>query len=167
MDKGLTVPANELVLCFLYLLKIYFMKDIFLIRDLDYKEMCKQFILVKMLSPNIKQKDFKRMLLDMIKHGYRMVGVFDRKKCMGISGVWISTKLYADKYLEPDNVVIAPNYRSKGVGKLLMTWLEKEARKNGCKTILLDAYVENFSGHKFYYREGFVARGFHFLKRLK
>lgn len=95
-----------------------------------------------------------------------MVGVFDGKKCIGISGFWIATKLYSDKYIEPDNVVIDKNYRSKGVGKKLFKWLEKEGKCNGCKTIMLDAYVENFSGHKFYWREGYTARGFHFLKRL-
>ena len=47
-----------------------------------------------------------------------------------------------------------------------MDWLEAEAKRKGCKILMLDAYVENFSGHKFYYREGFIARGFHFLKKL-
>ena len=32
--------------------------------------------------------------------------------------------------------------------------------------MMLDAYVENFKAHKFYYREGFIARGFHYLKKL-
>jgi GNAT superfamily N-acetyltransferase len=106
------------------------------------------------------------MLEEMLKNGYRMIGVFDGKKCIGISGFWIGTKLYSDKYLEPDNVVIDKNYRSKGIGKLLFDWLSAEAKLHGCKTIMLDAYLENIQGHKFYWREGFVARGFHFLKKL-
>jgi len=32
--------------------------------------------------------------------------------------------------------------------------------------MMLDAYVENFKAHRFYYRHGFHARGFHYLKRL-
>ena len=106
------------------------------------------------------------MLEEMLNNGYRMIGVFDADKCIGVSGFWLGTKLYSDKYLEADNVVIDKGYRSKGIGKLLMDWLEEEAKRKGCKMLMLDAYVENFSGHKFYWREGYTARGFHFLKKL-
>ena len=125
-----------------------------------------QLPLLNQLSPDIKKKDYERMIKEMLIHGYRMVGVYDGKKCIGISGFWISTKLYCDKYLEADNVVIDKKYRSKGIGRMLMAWLEKEGKKNGCKMLMLDAYIENFSGHRFYYREGFIARGFHFLKKI-
>ena len=142
------------------------MKSKFIIKELPKAEMLLQLPLINQLSPDIKQKDYERMLEEMLKYGYRMIGVFDGKKCIGVSGFWLGTKLYSDKYLEADNVVIDKAYRSKGIGKLLMDWLEAEAKRKGCKMIMLDAYVENFSGHKFYYREGFIARGFHFLKKL-
>ena len=136
------------------------------IKELQKAEMFLQLPLINQLSPDIKQVDYERMLEEMLKNGYRMIGVFDRDKCIGVSGFWLGTKLYSDKYLEADNVVIDKGYRSKGIGKLLMDWLEEEAKRKGCKMLMLDAYVENFSGHKFYYREGFIARGFHFLKKL-
>jgi|ERR1051326_818513 GNAT superfamily N-acetyltransferase len=138
----------------------------FSIREIRKEEMLLQLPLINQLSPDIKQKDYERMLDEMLSHGYRMVGIFDGEKCIGISGFWIGTKFYSDKYLEPDNVVIDKNYRSKGIGKLLLDWLTEEAKRNNCKTIMLDAYLENIQGHKFYWREGFVARGFHFLKKL-
>ena len=142
------------------------MKSLFVIQELSKEEMFLQLPLINQLSPDIKQKEYERMLDEMLKRGYRMIGVFEGRKCIGVSGFWLGTKLYSDKYLEPDNVVIDKTYRSKGIGKILMDWLEAEAKSKGCKTILLDAYVENFSGHRFYYREGFIARGFHFLKKI-
>lgn len=122
--------------------------------------------LINQLSPDIKQPDYERMIRDMLAHGYRMVGIFDGNTCVGVSGFWVGTKLYCDKYLEPDNVVIDKAYRSKGLGKMLLDWLHAEAERNGCRALILDAYVENFSGHRFYYREGFIARGYHFLKKI-
>lgn len=142
------------------------MSSILKIKELSKEEMLKQLPLIHQLSPNIELADYERMLTDMIKHSYRMVGVFDGDKCIGVSGFWICTKLYSDKYLEPDNVVIDKDYRSKGVGKLLLDWLTEEAKRNHCKTMMLDAYLENTAGHKFYLREGFIARGYHFLKRF-
>ena len=128
--------------------------------------MSRQFLLIKQLSPELSKAAYLHHLPEMIRVGYRMVGVFHSSKCIGISGFWIGTKLYSGKFIEPDNVVIDKKYRSKGIGKLLLHWLEQEGRKQKCKTIMLDAYLENISGHRFYYREGFVARGFHFLKKL-
>ena len=124
------------------------------------------FPLLIQLSPEIKRADYKLMLKDMLLHGYRMAGVFDNKTCVGMSGFWISTKLYSGKYVELDNVVIDENYRSRGVGKLLCDWILNVGKKAGCKTAMLDAYSENSAGHKFYFREGFILRGFHFLKKI-
>lgn len=125
-----------------------------------------QFPLLCQLSPGLKRASYKTMLKDMLKHGYRMAGVFHEKRCVGISGFWISTKIYSGKYVELDNVVIDANYRSQGIGKLLCDWILKEAKKKGCKTAMLDAYLKNKAGHRFYLREGFIKEGFHFLKRL-
>jgi GNAT superfamily N-acetyltransferase len=139
----------------------------FVIRELlTFKEMSAQHKLLTQLSPQVNKKEYDRMLREMLGQGYRMIGVFDGNKCVGISGFWIATKFYCDKYLEPDNVVIDKKYRSKGIGKLILDWLTAEAKRNNCKTIILDAYVENFQAHHFYYREGFIARGFHFLKKI-
>lgn len=126
-----------------------------------------QWHLIKQLAPpDEKQENYERMLKEMLGNGYRMAAVFDGEKSVGVSGFWIGTKLYSGKYLEPDNVIVDSAYRSKGVGKLLLDWLTAEAKRSGCKMLMLDAYVENFAGHKFYYREGFIARGYHFLKKL-
>ena len=143
------------------------MKGKFIIRELNtFKEMSQQLSLINQLSPDIKQADYERMLKEMLKNGYRMIIVEEGKIIIGVSGFWIGTKLYSDKYLEADNVVIDEAYRSKGIGKLLMDWLTEEAKRCNCKMIMLDAYVENFPGHRFYYREGFIARGNHFLKKI-
>ncbi len=124
------------------------------------------FSLLIQLNLHLKKADYKIMLKDMLKHGYRMAGIFDGRKCIGMSGFWISTKIYSGKYVELDNVVVDKNYRSQGVGKMLCDWIIAEAKSDGCKTAMLDAYTENSSGHKFYLREGFIIRGFHFIKKL-
>jgi GNAT superfamily N-acetyltransferase len=131
------------------------------------KEMLGLFSLVKQLATGLKKAEYAVMLDDMLLHGYKMAGIYDGKKCAGLSGYWVSTKIYSGKYVELDNVVIDKNYRSHGLGKLLCDWIIAEAKKAGCKTAMLDAYVENSAGHKFYLREGFIIRGFHFIKKLK
>ncbi|MEW6469898.1 MAG: GNAT family N-acetyltransferase [Bacteroidota bacterium] len=142
------------------------MNDSLAIKELNEQQMKEQRGLLIQLSPGIEQADYERMLAEMLRNGYRMVGVFDGQRCVGISGFWISTKFYCDKYIEPDNVVIDKDYRSRGIGKLLLDWLTEEGKRCGCRSIILDAYVENAPAHRFYFREGFIARGFHFLKKI-
>jgi GNAT superfamily N-acetyltransferase len=143
------------------------MNTLYEIRELlTIEEMISRHELICQLHPNLKKADYARMLKEMTSQGYRQVAVFEGEKCIGLSGFWIHTKLYCDKYVEPDNVVVDADYRSKGIGKLLCDWIVREGRSKGCKTAVLDAYVENSSAHRFYFREGYVVRGFHFLKKL-
>ncbi len=130
------------------------------------EEMVKTLDLIKELTPDVTYDSYWEMLGEMLPHNYRQVAVYDENTLIGVSGYWIATKIYCGKYIEIDNLVVAKKYRSKNIGKLLVDWMLDETRRSDCKTALLDAYVENFKAHKFYYREGFVARGFHYLKKL-
>ncbi len=130
------------------------------------EEMVKMLPLIKELTPDVTAKDYEKMLQEMVPHNYYQVAIYDGNILVGVSGYWLATKIYCGKYIEIDNLVIAKEYRSKNIGKILVNWMLSEAKKSNCQTALLDAYVENFKAHKFYYREGFIARGFHYLKKL-
>lgn len=133
---------------------------------LSLNEMLSHISIIQQLQSSLTLEEYKTMLPEMLKNGYGQVAVFDNEKCIGISGYWIGTKLYSGKYLEMDNVVIDENYRSKGIGKLLCDWCINKAKENNCKKVMLDAYLENEKAHKFYEREGFIKRGYHFIKTI-
>ena len=128
--------------------------------------MIPSFPLIKQLTASLTEEDYLRMLTDMVPHNYYQVAAYHNNKPIAVSGYWLATKLYCGKYLEIDNFVVDEAYRSKQIGKMLVDWMLEEAKRNGCETALLDAYVENFKAHKFYYKQGFIARGFHYLKKI-
>lgn len=99
--------------------------------------------------------------------GYKLLGVFEGDKLLAISGYWIAHKLYCGKYLEADNVVVDENARSLGIGQQLQQELERIARENQCNVMMLDAYLENTAGHRFYERAGYEKKGYHFIKKLR
>lgn len=132
----------------------------------DKEQMLDQLHLLQQLTTGITRSKYSEMLDTMLANGYRQVGAFENRQCVGISGFWINTKIYSDKYVELDNVIIDEKHRSKKIGQLLCDWIINEAKRKGCKTAMLDAYVENKDAHRFYFREGFVIRGFHFLKSI-
>ncbi len=126
------------------------------------------FSLVKLLNPALTESVFEKHLSEMLHlKNYFLINAFDQKNTLvGVCGYWIATKFYCGKYMEIDNFIIDPNHRNLNYGQLFLQHLEKIAQKEKCETVMLDAYVENFNGHRFYYRNGYIARGFHFLKKV-
>jgi ribosomal protein S18 acetylase RimI-like enzyme len=111
----------------------------------------------------------------MMQNNYQCVGVYDtsaslstsKENLIGICGLWTLTKFYIGKHLEPDNVIILPEYRNKGVGELMMAWIDNYAKEQGCDAIELNAYIENTKGIEFWKKTGFYIRGHHFQKLIK
>ncbi|MCC9135745.1 GNAT family N-acetyltransferase [Pontibacter silvestris] len=131
------------------------------------EQMVAQYELIRMLNPAMSAERYEMLLQGMLPNGYRMVGVFnDSGTCIGLSGFWINTKLYSGKYLEVDNFVVHEAYRALGLGKLLSDWMLQEAKNHCCETVMLDAYVTNSNAHRFYFREGFHVKSYHFYKSI-
>ncbi|WP_281231254.1 GNAT family N-acetyltransferase [Flavobacterium gelatinilyticum] len=130
------------------------------------EEMTAQIETIRFLYPNISLEKYTSFLSEMIPHNYIQIGVFENEICLGITGCWSATKLWTGKYLEIDNFVVNPEYRSKGIGKLLTDFVEKKALDIGCSSIVLDAFTGNFGAHRFYYNQGYSPKGFHFVKVL-
>lgn len=129
--------------------------------------MLAQFPLIKQLNPGMQEPSYEALLMQMLPNGYRMAGIFDiNGVCLRLSGFWVNTKLYSGKYLEIDNFVIDAGNRSRQLGKRLSDWLHTLAQAEGCQTIMLDAYTSNQAAHKFYFREGFHIKSYHFYKTL-
>lgn len=102
----------------------------------------------------------------MVSHNYKQVSVFENEFCVGLTGFWATIKLWIGKYMKIDYFIVHPDYRSKGIGKLMTDYIDAKAKSEGCNAIVLDAFTGNFTAHRFYYNQGFEPRGFHFVKML-
>jgi len=128
--------------------------------------MLAQIEVMKHLYPNFTVEKYESYLKEMIPHNYKQVAVFENEVCVGITGCWSGTKLWSGKYLEIDNFIVHPDHRTKGVGKMMTDYIDAKAKETGCSMIVLDAFTGNFTAHRFYYNQGYVPKGFHFLKIL-
>ena len=122
--------------------------------------------LVKILNPDIDEAVLAQRLDEMPGQGWQCAGAYLEKQLVGICGLWIATRFYCGKYIEPDNVVVHPDFRSLVVGQKLMTWIYDYARAHNCEVAELNSYVGSPRAHKFYFNEGFQILGFHFQKKL-
>jgi ribosomal protein S18 acetylase RimI-like enzyme len=132
-----------------------------------YNEMLPHYGLIKQLQPDLKKEHYEKNLKHMLEFNYRMVVLEDNGKVIALSGIWVESKLYCGKYIEMDNVVVDENYRNKGIGKILTDEVIKIGKQENCNVAMLDAYLENTGAHSFYEREGFIKKGFHFVRKIK
>ncbi len=115
---------------------------------------------------SVSEALLKERLQEMVQQNYECLGVFDSEKLIGICGLWFQTRHYAGRSVEVDHVIIDDSYRSHGLGKKLFDFISDYAKTKSCKWIELNSYVHNFPSHKFFYNQGFVAKGYHFVKEL-
>ncbi|MXO03226.1 GNAT family N-acetyltransferase [Flavobacterium sp. HBTb2-11-1] len=130
------------------------------------EDMVAQIHTIRFLYPNLSLEKYETFLAEMLPHNYIQIAVFEDNICLGLTGCWSATKLWTGKYLEIDNFVVNPEYRSKGIGKMLTDYVDKKAIELNCSSIVLDAFTGNFGAHRFYYNQGYAPRGFHFVKIL-
>ncbi|MCA9402250.1 MAG: GNAT family N-acetyltransferase [Candidatus Omnitrophica bacterium] len=123
--------------------------------------------LLKKLDPAIGEDVLEERLAGMMDLNYQCVGVYQNDQLIGMSGFWLLNKYYVGKHLEPDNVFILEEYRSGGLGHLLIEWLENYARKAGCRAIELNCYLKNTEGNRFWEKEGYRPLGIHYQKILE
>jgi GNAT superfamily N-acetyltransferase len=122
--------------------------------------------LLVQLNPNLLPERYELLLDDMLKCGYRMLVLYDQERPIAVTGIWVATKFYSGRYMELDNVVVDQEYRQQGIGQELCAWAEEIALAEGCEMLMLDAYRENTVAHQFYHKQGYIKRGFHFLKPI-
>ncbi|MBI1782176.1 MAG: GNAT family N-acetyltransferase [Sphingobacteriales bacterium] len=122
--------------------------------------------LLQVLDEKLSHELLEERLNEMFNRGYICLGVFDKNRLIGISGLWILTKYYVGRHIEPDDVVILPEYRGQGVGEKLMDWIYQFAKEQGCIASELNCYVGNSAGQKFWANEGYRIIGFHYQKKF-
>lgn len=122
----------------------------------------------KQLNPNKTIEELEKGLEQMFQFdNYYCFGLYQNGQLIGISGGWITVRLYSGKQLEIDHFVIDEKTRSNGYGKVFISLLEAWAKENDCKTVELNAYVQSNKAHKFYFQENYSILGFHFQKKIE
>lgn len=136
------------------------------IRDIPIDQIETILPLIEQLNPTTAREVLQSRLSEMAGLNYHCVGAFDGDRLIGVTGYWIGVRLYCGRYVDLDNVIVDEEYRSSGIGKKIVAWIEDRARELGCQVAMLDCYVIKSEAHKFYFREGYSILGFHFIKNL-
>jgi GNAT superfamily N-acetyltransferase len=119
------------------------------------------------LRAHLSLEQFRDLYVEARPGGYRVVGVFDGDSCRAVAGYRIMTNLISGKHMYVDDLVTAEKWRSHGYGRLLNKYLGDLAQKEGCTSVQLDSATHRHEAHRFYFRERYAIRSFHFVRLLE
>lgn len=135
------------------------------LRVLKPEELPSIFPLTKEANPGMTRARFTALLKGMVS-GYQCLAAFEGESMVAVSGFSIFNRFWCGKQLDIDNVIVTKTHRGRGIGEKMLRWLETHAAREQCDIIVLDAYSHNTASHRFYHREGYTIRGYHFTKDL-
>ena len=130
------------------------------------QEIISCYPVMKTLRENISESDFVNAVQRISKYGYRLAYLVSEDKVCSVAGFRISESLAWGKYIYVDDLVSLPEYRSKGCGSKLISFLNEYAKNEGCSQLHLDTAVTRHATQKFYFNQGMIIGGYHFARAL-
>lgn len=110
----------------------------------------------------------KRVIETGLNNDYQVyICATDSENLVGYCSLTIKNNLWVLANLgNVDELVVDSKYRNRGIGKMLMSKIEKIAKEHGCKRLELDSAFHRTIAHEFYERSGFEKRAYLFSKEI-
>jgi GNAT superfamily N-acetyltransferase len=100
------------------------------------------------------------------QQGYRLLAAVQDGAIAGLAGYRTQENLMYGAFVYVDDLVVTGRFRSAGVGAKLLDAVREQARELGCSHFVLDTGLHMALAQRFYFRQGLLARGMHFVEPL-
>ncbi len=125
------------------------------------------FPLMRVLRPHLTDpKAFAAQVRAQQAAGYRLLGACAGEQLLGLAGYRHLTNLLYGRFVYVDDLVVDPQSQGQGVGAQLLDTVRGIARDTGCARFVLDTGLHMAHAQRFYFRNGLLARGMHFVEPL-
>ncbi|MDR3086343.1 MAG: GNAT family N-acetyltransferase [Azoarcus sp.] len=114
----------------------------------------------------LDQEAYRATLARVCAGGGRLCLALEDGEIRGLALWRLLENTFEGRRLYVDDLVVDAPFRSRGVGRALLQWLEAHAGTLSCTVLALDSGVGRSDAHRFYFREGFFIPSFCFRKTL-
>jgi GNAT superfamily N-acetyltransferase len=98
--------------------------------------------------------------------GYRILAAWRDGVPVGLAGYRVEENLIHGRFLYVDDLVTTEAGRRQRIGARLLDAVAAEGSKLGCGRLVLDTALDNVLAHRFYYRQGLLARALRFSRDI-
>jgi len=125
------------------------------------------FGLMRQLRPHLPDAaSFVAQVRRQAAHGFRVLALWDGERVVSCAGYRVSENLIRGQHMYVDDLVTDAAARSRGHGDRLFDALVAEARRQGCRCLVLDSGLDNGAAHRFYFRRRLTVAAFRFALPL-
>jgi ribosomal protein S18 acetylase RimI-like enzyme len=100
------------------------------------------------------------------RDGYRILAAWRGPEPVALAGYRITENLIHGRFIYVDDLVTAAEARRAGLGARLLDAVAAEGQDGGCRRLVLDTALDNVLAHRFYYRQGLLARALRFSREI-
>ncbi|RQO33482.1 GNAT family N-acetyltransferase [Herminiimonas sp. KBW02] len=98
--------------------------------------------------------------------GYRLLAAWREGRIVGLTGYRLQESTIYSRFAYVDDLVVTSTLHRSGIGELLLQSARQQAAMSGCKNFVLDTGLHMALAQRFYFRQGLLARGMHFVEAL-
>jgi GNAT superfamily N-acetyltransferase len=122
------------------------------VKELNSKdEILKAFPVMSQLRTHLDESTYLELVLEAKDiDRYRMVALMDGNEIVAVTGFKPMTTLYYGRFVWVCDLVTNKNYRSKGYGEKLLSWVNDWGRENDYESIALSSGLKRTDAHRFY-----------------
>lgn len=125
------------------------------------------YSLMRQLRPHLASiGEFRARWLRQSADGYRALALWRGGRPVALAGFRVMETFVHGRFLYVDDLVADAPERGQGHGERLLAHLRREGAALGCAKLVLDTGLDNALAHRFYYRQGLLAKALRFSMPL-
>ena len=138
------------------------------LRHIDNDQDCIAcYAIMQALRPHLDgQKAFVAQFRRQSQQGYRLLAAWLGQQVVALAGYRLQENMLYGRFVYIDDLVVAPGTRSQGLGQQMIEAVREEAKRQRCDNLVLDTALANAFAQRFYFRQGLLARGLHFVEAV-
>jgi len=126
------------------------------------------FDVMKELRPHLTDAHaFAVQMRRQREESYRLLAACDEDGAiLGLAGYRTQTNTLYGRFVYLDDLVVTARLQRSGIGALLLGKVREIALHSGCAHFVLDTGLQRALAQRFYFRNGLLAKGMHFVETL-
>jgi GNAT superfamily N-acetyltransferase len=130
-------------------------------------ELAASFSIMKELRPHLTdQAAYIAQIARQRTQGYRLLAAWRDGVIVGLSGYRLQDNLIYGRFVYVDDLVVTASLHRSGIGESLLQAARQQAANLECRHFVLDTGLHMALAQRFYFRQGLLARGMHFVEPL-
>lgn len=125
------------------------------------------FTVMKELRPHLRNHATYAIQVDHQRaQGYRLLAAWRDGAIVGLAGYRLMDNLLYGRFVYVDDLVVTATLQRSGLGERLLQAARQQAVDLHCEHFVLDTGLHMALAQRFYFRQGLLARGMHFVEPL-